>query len=219
LILKLFLHISLWYCQTEPNQFLVLVLLLVKRLIEEAKKENIRLAIATTTSLSNVIVLLSQFLALDWFEVIAAGDIVPAKKPAPDIYNYVLKRMNLLPENCLVFEDSDNGLQAAIQAGIKTIVTVNNYTKEQDFNQAILVLSNLGESEKPFKIIRGNLSNNNYVDINSLRSHWYKNWNNGRDRILNLKVKRSLFRYLQLMLGFKLQNNLRKRDHIFIIIL
>jgi HAD superfamily hydrolase (TIGR01509 family) len=142
----------------------------VKRLIEEAKKENIRLAIATTTSLSNVIALLSQFLALDWFEIIAAGDIVPAKKPAPDIYNYVLKRMNLLPENCLVFEDSDNGLLAAIQAGIKTIVTVNNYTKKQDFNQAILVLSDLGESEKPFKIIQGNLSNNNYVDLDSLRS-------------------------------------------------
>ena len=141
----------------------------VKRLIKEAKKEKIILAIATTTSLSNVIALLEKFLDLDWFEVIAAGDIVPAKKPAPDIYNYVLKKMNLLPENCLVFEDSDNGLQAAIQAGIKTIVTVNNYTKEQDFNQAILVLSNLGEPEQPLEIIQGNLSNNNYVNIDSLR--------------------------------------------------
>lgn len=70
----------------------------VKRLIEEARTQKMRLAIATTTALPNVIALLQHAIAPDapeWFEVIAAGDIVPEKKPAPDIYYYVLQAMNL----------------------------------------------------------------------------------------------------------------------------
>ena len=140
-----------------------------KRLIEEAKKEGVGLAIATTTSLPNVIALLEQYLNLDWFEVIAAGDIVPAKKPAPDIYYYVIKRMELPPESFLVIEDSDNGLESAIAAGLKTIVTVNNYTEQQDFTRAALVVSDLGEPEKPCKVLQGDFTGD-YLDLNSLRS-------------------------------------------------
>lgn len=65
--------------------------------------------------------------------MIAAGDIVPAKKPAPDIYHYVLQAMNLPPEVCLAMEDSRQGLRSALQAGLKTVVTVNGYTQHQDF--------------------------------------------------------------------------------------
>lgn len=141
----------------------------VKRLIEEARKEGIRMAIATTTSLPNVLALLEKHLDLDWFEVIAAGDIVSAKKPAPDIYNYVLDKMQLPARNFLVFEDSDNGLIAATKAGLKTIVTVNNYTESQDFSQATLVVSDLGEPDKPCKVIQGSL-NGHYLDVTNLRS-------------------------------------------------
>jgi HAD superfamily hydrolase (TIGR01509 family) len=140
-----------------------------KRLIEEAKKEGVALAIATTTSLPNVIALLEQYLDLDWFEVIAAGDIVPAKKPAPDIYYYVVKRMELNPASFLVIEDSDNGLESAIAAGLKTVVTVNNYTEQQDFGRAALVVSDLGEPEHPCKVLQGNFTGD-YLDLASLRS-------------------------------------------------
>ena len=66
----------------------------VRRLIAEAHDAGLRLAIATTTSPGNVEPLLGAVLrprALSWFSVIAAGDIVPAKKPAPDIYDYALR--------------------------------------------------------------------------------------------------------------------------------
>ena len=138
-----------------------------KRLIEEARKNGVVLAIATTSSLPNVIALLEKYLDLDWFEIIAAGDIVGAKKPAPDIYQYVLKRIKIPAQNWLVFEDSDNGLQAAIEAGLKTIVTVNNYTEEQDFTQAKLVVSDLGEPHAPCKVIQGDFSGD-YIDVDSL---------------------------------------------------
>jgi len=141
-----------------------------KRLIEEARAANITLAIATTSSLPNVIALLEKYLDLDWFEVIAAGDIVPAKKPAPDIYDYVVKRLALPLDSFIVIEDSDNGLDAAIAAGLTTVVTVNNYTEQQDFSRAALVVSDLGEPEQPCKVIQGGLNAEGYVNLANLRS-------------------------------------------------
>ena len=126
-------------------------------MIEEARAANITLAIATTSSLPNVIALLEKYLDLDWFEVIAAGDIVPAKKPAPDIYHYVVKRLGLPLDSFVVIEDSDNGLDSAIAAGLTTVVTVNNYTEQQDFSQAALVVSDLGEPNQPCRVIQGRL--------------------------------------------------------------
>lgn len=128
----------------------------VVRLIHEARQAGMRLAIATTSAHHNAIALIKHILhpdAPDWFEVIAAGDIVPAKKPAPDIYHYVLREMNLTPQECLVFEDSAHGLTAAATAGLPTVVTVNGYTRHQDFSKAVMVLDHLGEPDVPTRAI------------------------------------------------------------------
>ncbi|GFZ90576.1 hypothetical protein CYANOKiyG1_00860 [Okeania sp. KiyG1] len=74
--------------------------------------------------------------------------------------------MNIQPDNCLVFEDSDNGLEAAKAAGLKTIITVNDYTRNQDFTDATLVLNHLGEPDKPFTVIAGNAKGKTYMDMN-----------------------------------------------------
>jgi HAD superfamily hydrolase (TIGR01509 family) len=137
----------------------------VKRLISEARSEGVRLAIATTSALPNVTALLEQTLDPSWFEIIAAGDIVPAKKPAPDIYHYVLKQMDLQPQDCLVLEDSHHGVLAATGANLPTLVTVNNYTQKQDFSKALLVLNHLGEPELPFTVLSGNNFDKTYLDL------------------------------------------------------
>lgn len=137
----------------------------VKRLITAAKEREIRLAIATTSALPNAMAIIQKFFVPEWFEIIAAGDIVPAKKPAGDIYNYVLQQMNLEPHECMVIEDSSHGLQAATTAGLKTIVTVNDYTKEQDFSDAVLVLNHLGEPENPFQVLRGKITDVSYLTL------------------------------------------------------
>jgi len=127
----------------------------VERLINEARETGLRLAIATTTTPANVTYLLKSTLgeeSLDWFEVIAAGDIVPAKKPAPDIYNWALQQMNLKPEACLAFEDSLNGVKSSLAANLKTLITVNGYTKNDDFTGAALVLDQYGEPDAPFSV-------------------------------------------------------------------
>lgn len=118
----------------------------VVQIIAEARAAGLRLAIATTTTPENVEVLLRASLApeaLDWFEVIGAGDIVPAKKPAPDIYQWVLERLNLPAAACLALEDSENGLKSSRAAGIPTLITENAYTHGQDFTGALKVLPDL----------------------------------------------------------------------------
>jgi HAD superfamily hydrolase (TIGR01509 family) len=119
----------------------------VRRLLEEARREGVRLAIVTTTTADNVTALLQHALAPDaerWFDVIGAGDVVAAKKPAPDIYHYVLERLGLSGPECVAFEDSENGLRSALAARVPTVITVNDYTRAHDFRGAALVLDDLG---------------------------------------------------------------------------
>jgi len=131
----------------------------VERLILEARKSGIPMAIATTTTMDNVTALVSSTLgeeALSWFDVIGAGDIVPNKKPAPDIFSWVLKQMDLSGSQVIVFEDSGHGVTSAADAGIdRIIVTTNDYTAQQDFSRARVVLPNLGMSADDI----------NYVDL------------------------------------------------------
>ena len=144
----------------------------VKRLLTEARTQGLRLAIATTTTPENVTALLTHSLAPgseSWFEQIGAGDIVPAKKPASDIYNWVLRQMGLKPAQCLAFEDSENGLRASLGADLKTIVTVNDYTADHDFTGATAVLSDFGIPESPMRVLSGSAHGKSYVDLELLR--------------------------------------------------
>lgn len=118
----------------------------IAELIQNARSTGLTLAIATTTTPENVSALLRANLGPDaeqWFKVIGAGDIVPAKKPAPDIYHWVLERLGLPGEDCLALEDSAPGLAASLAAGVPTVVTVNHYTQGQDFAGALAVLPDL----------------------------------------------------------------------------
>lgn len=147
----------------------------VRRLLAEARQAGLRLAIATTTTPDNVTALLRHSLAEDsesWFEVIAAGDIVPAKKPAPDIYVWALREMGIAPEECLAFEDSENGIKSSRGAGLQTVVTINDYTAGHDFGDAVAVLSDLGEPGEPFRQLRGQVAGKEYVDVELLK-HWH----------------------------------------------
>jgi beta-phosphoglucomutase-like phosphatase (HAD superfamily) len=120
----------------------------IRQLIHDAREAGITLAIATTTTPENVSALLEVGLGKDWASYFAAngcGDIVPQKKPAPDIYFWVLDKLKLLPEDCIALEDSYNGLRSALAAGIKTYVTTNPYTHRQDFADAAGVFDDLSD--------------------------------------------------------------------------
>ncbi len=126
----------------------------VKQLIVDAHRAGITLAIATTTTPENVSALLEVGLGKDWekyFSANGCGDIVPNKKPAPDIYDWVLRELKLSPADCIALEDSNNGLRSALAAGIKTYVTINPYTCKQDFAGAAAVLNDLSDLPQFYK--------------------------------------------------------------------
>lgn len=170
--------VKLHECKNERYQTMVKQKLIplragISRIIDEAKKEQVRIAIATTTSPGNVTNLVTSTMgddALDWFEVIAAADVVPIKKPKPDVYEYVLDKMNLQPQECIALEDSYNGVVAATCINIPTVITVNNYTENDEFDGAMLVVDQLGDPENPCSVIDGNSADiPEYIDIKTLK--------------------------------------------------
>jgi beta-phosphoglucomutase-like phosphatase (HAD superfamily) len=147
----------------------------VRRLLQEARASGLRLAIATTTSPENILALLASALGpqgSQWFAVIGAGDCVPAKKPAPDIYRWVLEKLRLRAVDCMAVEDSANGLRASRAAGIPTLVTVSTYTRGENFSGAVAVLSDLGEPDKPFELLAGSAFGRHWVDVELMR-RWH----------------------------------------------
>ncbi len=116
----------------------------IRDLISDARDKGFRLAIATTTTPANVDALLSVTLGGNGdFEVICAGDSVPNKKPAPDVYELALKALGLPATACVAIEDSRNGLLSATAAGIATVVTPGIYTSAHDIGPAALVIDDL----------------------------------------------------------------------------
>lgn len=145
----------------------------IARLIQQLREENIKIAIATTTTPENVTILLKSTLGDDapnWFDIIGAGDIVPQKKPAPDIYYWVLDQLGLPPYQCIAVEDSENGLKAALAANVPALITVNDYTSQQNFQGASLVLSDLGEPTQHFTVHAGLEPNKGWVDVEMLKN-------------------------------------------------
>ena len=120
----------------------------VEALLREAHDAGLRLGIATTTTPENVTALLpADVMAL--FDIVGAGDTVPNKKPAPDIYLWVLQQLGLPAPACLAIEDSANGLKASRAAGLATVITLTDYTRDHDFSGALAVLPDLGRVTVP----------------------------------------------------------------------
>lgn len=144
----------------------------VERLLRESRDAGLLLAIATTTTPENVEALLVPTLgagAMDWFAAIGAGDMVPQKKPAPDIYHWVMDELDVSADACLAFEDSANGVRSAVAADLPVLVTPGIYTRDDSFDGASAVISHLGEPDRPFEVLAGKVPGGRHVDVKWLR--------------------------------------------------
>ena len=120
----------------------------VLALMDEARRQGLQLAIATTTSPVNIAALLRSAIGPDWrSHFLAIGDAsnAPIKKPHPQVYLKVLADMGLQAAQCVAFEDSANGLKAATAAGLDTVITPNSFTAHHDFTGALRVVPDLSE--------------------------------------------------------------------------
>ena len=130
----------------------------VERLIRESRDAGIRLAIATTTSMANIVALFDATLghdAMNWFEAIGAAEQAPVKKPDPSVYNWVLEQLDLPGTECIAIEDTRNGVLAATGANIPVVVTQSFYSTGEDFSGALAVVSDLGEQGAPYEALGG----------------------------------------------------------------
>ena len=144
----------------------------VARVVREAVEAGWQLAVASTSAEESVRAVLESVVGKDMaahFEVLA-GDIVPKKKPAPDIYLLTLERLQVSPDRALIVEDSRNGLLAAVAAGVRCVVTLSSYTWEEDMSEALLVVSDLGEPGTPMNVIanRSQSQPGNYITLQDL---------------------------------------------------
>ena len=122
----------------------------VRRLTEEALRHNWLLGVCSTSAQEAVEKVLDRAVSEEnarRFSLILAGDAVKVKKPAPDIYLRAAQVLQVSPDRCVVVEDSRNGLLSAIAAGMRCVITINDYTRDENFSEAALVLTCLGDPD------------------------------------------------------------------------
>lgn len=148
----------------------------VKRIAEAAHERGWTLAVCSTSSLPSVEAVLQHVMGDETaakFAGVFAGDMVKAKKPSPAVYNLAVEQLNLDPDDCVVVEDSRNGLLAAVAAGMTTIVTFNQLTENEDFSEAAIVVSSLGDPDGEQTIVAQNRTEANpagYVSVDDLET-------------------------------------------------
>lgn len=119
----------------------------VKRLMQEAMDLGLTVGVCTTSNERSARAVAYGILKDIKFDFVLAGDVVSKKKPDPEIYNLALERTGFKPEECIVVEDSRNGVLAAAAAGMNIIATTNIYTENEDLSDAAIIVTTLGEPD------------------------------------------------------------------------
>jgi HAD superfamily hydrolase (TIGR01509 family) len=144
----------------------------IARIVREALAANWQVAVCSTSAEESVRAILEHVVGPEQAAhfTLLTGDIVPRKKPAPDVYQLALAHLRVRPEETIVIEDSRIGLLAAVGAGLRCVVTLSAYTHDEDVHEATLVLSDLGDPGAPMRIIanRGRAKPGSYMTLNDL---------------------------------------------------
>jgi HAD superfamily hydrolase (TIGR01509 family) len=120
----------------------------IKRMMKEIMDKGLTLGICTTSNEKAAHAIAYGMLKEIKFDFVLAGDIVKKKKPDPEIYHLALEKTGFKPENCIVIEDSRNGVLAAKGAGMHVVVTTNGYTENEDLSGADIIVTCLGDDDR-----------------------------------------------------------------------
>jgi HAD superfamily hydrolase (TIGR01509 family) len=102
-------------------------------LIAFGREAGLRLALATSGRRSYVDAVLAESRLTGCFEIEITGEDITHGKPAPDGYLLAASRLEVMPANCVVFEDAPAGIASAVAAGARAVAVPNHYTRELDF--------------------------------------------------------------------------------------
>ena len=123
----------------------------ISRVITAALDADWTVAVASTSARDSVAAVLEHAIGSEMASRVPlfVGDMVPAKKPDPAVYLLAVSELGLDKADTIVVEDSRNGLLAATGAGLPCVITVNGYTREEKFDEAALVVTELGDPGRP----------------------------------------------------------------------
>jgi beta-phosphoglucomutase family hydrolase len=105
-------------------------------LLDHLTSSGYRLAVASSSSIADIEEILAGLRVREQFQIIVSGEEVSNGKPAPDIFLEAAHRLAVPPDECVVIEDSQKGVEAAVQAGMYCIAVPNRFTAAQDFSRA-----------------------------------------------------------------------------------
>lgn len=113
--------------------------------LEFFKKKGFKIAMASSATKKYIDVVLDKFKIREDFDVIVSGDDVSKGKPDPEVYRKASENLGLKPEESVVMEDAEKGVESAKNAGCKCIGVINTKTPTQDLSKADVVLKSLNE--------------------------------------------------------------------------
>ena len=119
----------------------------IHRFMQEAMQAGLIIGVCTTSNEQAAHAIAYKVLTDIKFNFVLAGDIVSKKKPDPEIYNLALSKAGVKPEECMVIEDSRNGVLAGKAAGMHVVATTNVYTEKENLNDADIIVTCLGDAE------------------------------------------------------------------------
>jgi HAD superfamily hydrolase (TIGR01509 family) len=119
----------------------------IHRFMKEAMEAGLIIGVCTTSNEQAAHTIAYKILSDIQFNFVLAGDIVSKKKPDPEIYNLALSKAGVNPEECIVIEDSRNGVLAGKAAGMHVVATTNVYTEKEDLSDADMIVTCLGEAD------------------------------------------------------------------------
>lgn len=129
----------------------------VGELIKELHEKGIKLAVASSSPINVIETVVNTFKLKDYFDILVTGDEVTKSKPEPDIFLHAAEKLGVKPENCIVIEDSSNGVKAAKKAGMKCIGYKNLGSGDQDISTADFIVNSLHQARE----MLNNLINDN----------------------------------------------------------
>lgn len=115
--------------------------------------DKFKLAVASSSAKQRIDIVVDMFKLREYFAAIISGEAIKRSKPAPDIFLFAAKNLGLLPEECVVIEDSTNGVAAAKAAGMKCIGYNNPSSVNQDISRADLIIDRFAELNNHLELI------------------------------------------------------------------
>lgn len=117
----------------------------VDELVKELYSRKVKLAVASSSPIDVIELVVKKLRLKDYFNELVSGDFVTRSKPHPDIFIYAAEKLNVVPEKCLVVEDSNKGVLAAKSAGMKVVGFINPNSGSQDISMADIVIRSFSE--------------------------------------------------------------------------